>query len=372
MRQSKETSEGRPGSKGGWIGNNWRSLAVLSAIVLIAFILRVFFAYGTSAGSGFALSGGSDAVYHLHVIEQILNGKFITTDPALNYPFGGTNYSPPLFDLAVAIVAFPLKLFGFSTSEAASIALVYSTAIVGALTCIPVYKLGKEMFSRKAGYIAAAFFAISAVAIVRTVFSNGTESAFFVFFFVLMTLFLLRAVKAYKPAPEGESGIAAVFGNKDVFRNMIFASLSLIALELSWIGFASVIMIISFIMVVQAVIDRLRGASAIGIVKIYAAVMLFSLTVAALYYAVLGGMAMIILGPICLAILFTIISLIISLHRVWVITIPVCIAIAAIVFLITAFFIPDLHTAMTSAVYPYAEGKFGTMLSSSSAVALSN
>ena len=373
MRQPREISESRPENKGGWIVNNWRSLTVLTMIVLIAFVLRVFFAYGTSAGSGFALSGGSDAAYHLHVIEQILNGKFITADPAINYPFGGTNYSPPLFDLAVAIFAFPLKLFGFSTQEAASIALVYSTAIVGALTCIPVYKLGKEMFNRKAGYIAAAFFAISAIAIVRTVFSNGTESAFFVLFFVLMTLFLLRAVKAYKaPAAGTQSGIAALFGNKAVFRNMLFATLSLIALILSWIGFIAVIMILCFIMVIQAVADRLRGVSAIGIVKIYAFTMLLALIVGALYYAVLAGMTMMALGPICLAALMTIISVIISTHRVWVISIPLSIALAAAVFFITSFFMPELHTAMTSVVYPYAEGKFGALLGSNTKVALSS
>ena len=373
MRQPREISESRPENKGGWIVNNWRSLTVLSVVVLIAFMLRVFFAYGTSAGSGFALSGGSDAVYHLHVIEQILNGKFMVTDPAINYPFGGTNYSPPLFDFAVAIFAFPLKLFGFSTQEAASIALVYSTAIIGALTCIPVYKLGKEMFNRKAGYIAAAFFAISAIAIVKTVFSNGTESAFFVFFFVLMTLFLLRAVRAYKlPADGTQKGIVAMFGNKAVFRNTLFASLSLTALILSWIGFIAVIMILSFIMVAQAVIDRLRGVSAIGVVKIYAAVIFPALLAGALYYAVLAGMTMVILGPICLAALMTLISVIISMHRIWVITIPVSIGIAAVVFLITAFFMPELHSAMTSVAYPYAEGKFGALLSSNTAVALSS
>ncbi|MCL2143451.1 MAG: glycosyltransferase family 39 protein, partial [Methanomassiliicoccaceae archaeon] len=374
MRQSKESSGGRLGNVGGWVVSNWRSLTVLSAIFLIALMLRVFFAYGTSAGSGYALSGGSDAAYHLHIITEILTkGGHVITDTAINYPFGGPNYSPPLFDWSIAILAYPLTLFGYSTADAASIALVYATAIIGALTCIPVYKLGKEMFSRKAGYIAAAFFAISSLAIVKTVFSNGTESAYFVFFFVLMSLFLLRAVKAFRMPSEGKTtdSILSPFRDKAVLRNMIFASLSLIALELSWIGFLSVIMIISFIMVVQTVIDRLRGQSALGYVSIYGSVMLFALLIGAVYYALIMGLTMIILGPLCLALLFIIVSLIIAYHRVWVITIPVSIAIIAIVFTITAFFIPSLHTAMTSSFYPYAEGKFGALLSASTGVTFS-
>ncbi|MDR0335107.1 MAG: glycosyltransferase family 39 protein, partial [Methanomassiliicoccaceae archaeon] len=373
MRQSRETSESRRENKGGWIVSNWRSLTVLSVILLIAFVLRVFFAYGTSAGSGFALSGGSDAVYHLHVIEQILNGNFILTDPALNYPFGGVNYSPPLFDWTVAVFAFPLTLFGFSTVEAASISLVYSTAIVGALTCIPVYKLGKEMFNRKAGYIAAAFFAISALAIVRTVFSNGTESAFFVFFFALTTLFLLRAFKAFKPSEEGSLGsrMAVPFKNKAIFRNLLFAALSLTAMTLSWIGFGAVIMILSFIMVAQAVFDRLRGLSAIGTVSIYASVMLFALLISSLYYGVLAGMTMVSLGPLCLAALMIVISFIISIHRIWVISFPVCAAIGIFAIFAASLFMPELHSAMTSIVHPYAEGKFGALLGANSRVTLS-
>jgi asparagine N-glycosylation enzyme membrane subunit Stt3 len=347
----------------------------LSAIVLIALILRVFFAYGTSADSGFALSGGSDAAYHLRVIEHILtNGTPIVTDSALNYPFGGLNYNPPLFDWAVAAAAFPLTLFGFSAAEAASAALAFSTAIVGALTCIPVYLLAKEMFSRRAAIVASAFFAISSVAIVQTVFSNGTESAFFVFFFVLMTLFLLRAVKALKrPAADvsAKNNMLAPFKDKKVFRNMIFATLSLIALQLSWIGFISVIMLISFIMVVQTVADRIRGDRALSYVSLYGTVMILSLLVVSLYYVLLMGMTMLIAGPLCLALLLVVISLLIASHRVWVITIPVSIVILAAVFTVTAFFIPSLHDAMTSGFYPYAEGKFRSLMTLYNGVTLS-
>jgi asparagine N-glycosylation enzyme membrane subunit Stt3 len=297
----------------------------------------------------------------------------VITDPALNYPFGGLNYNPPLFDWSVAIAAYPLTLFGYSTSEAASIALVFSTAIVGALTCIPVYLLAKEMFSRRIAVVASAFFAISAVAIVQTVFSNGTESAYFVFFFVLMTLFLLRALKAFKAVETTslKASLFAPFGDKNVFRNMLFASLSLIALMLSWIGFLSVIMILSFIMVVQAVLDRLRGKSAMSYVSIYGSVMLFALLICSLYYALVMGMYMVIGGPLCLALLMIAISFIISFHRVWVITIPLSIVIAVVVLAAIWFTMPSLYTAMTAGFYPYADGKFSQLVNAYSSVTLS-
>jgi asparagine N-glycosylation enzyme membrane subunit Stt3 len=350
-------------------------LTVLSAIVLIALILRVFFAYGISADSGFALSGGSDATYHLRVIEHILTtGSHLVTDPALNYPFGGLNYNPPLFDWSVAVVAYPLTFFGYSPAEAASIALALSTAVVGALTCIPLYLMVKEMFNRRAAIVAAAFFAISSVAIVKTVFSNGTESAYFVFFFVLMTLFLLRAVKALK-RPEADAslkdGILAPFRNKAVLKNLIFATLSLVALQLSWIGFFSVILMISFIMLTQTVLDRLRGVSAIGHVSLYGSVMLFALLISSLYYALAMGMVMLIAGPLCLALLLIFISVFISRYRVWVISIPVSIAVIVVVMLLFSFLVPTLYEAMTSGTYVYADGKFGSLLALHTSVTLS-
>jgi len=374
MRQSKDSSDGSSKSGiNGWFADNWRSLTVLLSIFLVALILRIFFAYGTSAGSGFALSGGSDAAYHLRVIEHIVaTGSHIVTDPLLNYPFGGLNYSPPLFDWAVAIVAFPLTLFGYSAADASSIALVYSTAVVGAFTCIPVYFLGKEMFSRKAGYVAAAFFAISSLAIVKTVFSNGTESAFFVLFFVLTTLFLLKAVKAYKPTEDDVSSLLSPFKNKEVLKNLLFAGLSLLALQLSWIGFMAVIMVFCVIMVVQAVFDRFRGKSAVGYVSMYASVMLFATLISSLYYAVIMGMTMVSVGPLCLILLVTVIAFLIATYRIWVISIPVSIAIFAIFMAVAWFFIPSLYSAMTSGANPYAQGLFGSLLVSTQSVALSS
>ncbi|MCL2785678.1 MAG: glycosyltransferase family 39 protein [Methanomassiliicoccaceae archaeon] len=295
------------------------------------------------------------------------------TDPALNYPFGGLNHSPPLFDWSVAMLAYPLTLFGYSVSEAASAALVFSTAIVGALTCIPVYLLAREMFSRRIAIVAAAFFAISAVAIVQTVFSNGTESAYFVFFFVLMTLFLLRAVKAFKPADEAsvKKAFLAPFKDKAVFRNTLFATLSLTALMLSWIGFLSVITIISFIMLVQAVLDRLRGKSAMGMVAVYGFVMVVALLISSLYYALVMGMYTLVAGPLVLALLIIIISVLVSYHRVWVITFPVSLAIAIVTLTAIAFMAPSLYAAMTSGFYPYADGKFGSLVGAYSSVTLS-
>ena len=81
----EETGAVREKSGNGWLRNHWCALS-LCIIVIVAFALRTVFAYGISADGNFALSGGSSAQYHLHVIESILNGSYSMTDSAVNYP----------------------------------------------------------------------------------------------------------------------------------------------------------------------------------------------------------------------------------------------------------------------------------------------
>lgn len=79
----KEVSRNSGGD--GWLKTHWGVLS-LCVIVIIALLLRTVFAYGISANNDFALSGGSGAQYHLHVVESILNGTYaIGADAAVNY-----------------------------------------------------------------------------------------------------------------------------------------------------------------------------------------------------------------------------------------------------------------------------------------------
>ena len=148
----EDTGVSREKSDKGWLKNHWCALSIC-VIVIAAFLLRTVFAYGVSADGGFALSGGSSAQYHLHVIESILNGSYSVTDSTVNYPIGGLNVYPPLMDFIAAGVAMVASAAGLSTTEAASFALASLNPVFGALTCIPVYLVGKEMFDKKIGVV---------------------------------------------------------------------------------------------------------------------------------------------------------------------------------------------------------------------------
>ncbi len=206
--ESTAPSEGadRDNSGNGWFTGH-RCVLALGIIVVVAFLLRFVFAYGVSADGNFALSGGSSAQYHLHVIEMILNGNWsIGADASVNYPVGGTLFIPPLMDLLGAGVA---TIFGGSmgTTEAASMSLAVLNPIFGALACIPVYLIGKEMYDKTIGVLAALVFAFLALPISTSVFSSGCEYALASFLLAFMAYFLVKMVKVADSEASSKKGI---------------------------------------------------------------------------------------------------------------------------------------------------------------------
>ena len=192
---SKEASRNSSGD--GWLKTHWCALSVC-VIVIIAFLLRTVFAYGISADSNFALSGGAGAQYHLHVVESILNGTYaIGTDAAVNYPLGGLNVYPPLYDFVAA---------GIATFTSASAAMGGLNPVIGALTCIPVYLVTKEMFGNKiSGVISALIFAFLPLPIVTSAFSNGNEFALAAFIVAKLTPTLDKERAVFDKAREADA-----------------------------------------------------------------------------------------------------------------------------------------------------------------------
>ena len=86
--------------KGCWFKDNQHSL-IIAAILLLAFLLRFVFAYGLSAGSGYALSGGTSASEHLHTITEILSA--------------GTIFGAVIGAFIMGILNNGMSLYGWST-----------------------------------------------------------------------------------------------------------------------------------------------------------------------------------------------------------------------------------------------------------------
>ncbi len=278
---SKEVSRNSSGD--GWLKTHWSAIFVC-AIVVIAFLLRTVFAYGISADNNFALSGGSGAQYHLHVVESILNGTYaIGTDAAVNYPVGGLSICPPLYDFIAA---------GIASFTSASAAMGGLNPVIGALTCIPVYLVTKEMFGNKTiGVISALIFAFLPLPIASSAFSNGTEFALAAFLVAFMSLFMFRAAKAIDSD-----------GRKSALVNAAVAGVFMGLAALTWTGFGVLFAVAAGAMLLQMAVYRVQNKPMVGAYMTYALMMAIALAMSAVYYLPAGLWDAAFSGPCILAV----------------------------------------------------------------------
>lgn len=102
-----------------------------------------------------------DAYYFMRQTDSMVANfpHLIRFDPYLSYPTGATYPGPNLF---VYLLSFFSWAFGAGspTQHTVDVVSVYFPVIVAAMTVIPVYFIGKTLFNRWAGIIAAGLIAI--------------------------------------------------------------------------------------------------------------------------------------------------------------------------------------------------------------------
>ena len=355
-----------------WYRREWRLITLL-VIMIVAFVIRFIFAYGVSAGSDFALSGGTGAASHAHTIESILNGSFSFTDPALNYPYGSVNIYPIFMDVIMAGVAGIVSLFGVSIGTAVAGTLAFSAPILAALTCWPVYLIGRKMFNdEKIGLLAALLYAFFALLIMSTAFSNGTEYALVGFLFAFMMYFLLKAMEICDD--DEPEGIRAMFGNRSLLKNVLGAAILFTLIVLTWNQFRIIVLMFVVLMVVQALVDRLRSKSVMPAVAIYSCILLVGMLISLPYYLVAGLWDLVYSGAFVVAILSVAMALFFALtqKKTWVIMIPVTVVISVVILAVIYFVSGDLYSATMGGNNIYTNPLMASIANSTSITSMSS
>ena len=196
----------------------WNKSATVAVLLVSVFALTLFFNFyfnytsgtginpdGTTMQTTYLLSG-PDPYYNMRVVRwtmQTGHYPWAVTDQLLEYPMniargGGSGARPPLMNMMAIAFHFPLSLF-MSASDAIGFSMQFLPALFGALLVFPVYFLGKELFSWKAGLLAAMF-----IAIIPVHLASGHGSAFTLFdhdalillLFAFIYLFYIRSIKS--------------------------------------------------------------------------------------------------------------------------------------------------------------------------------
>jgi len=137
-----------------------RRRALATTILLLALCVLGFLLRTTNAATVFVgdavVPAENDPYYHLRRIFLILADypRVPSFDPWIDYPTGAPVVFAPLFDFGIATLAW-VAGFGTGDRQAVETLAVLLPPLLGALTCVAVYLVGRRTTSRAGALLAA-------------------------------------------------------------------------------------------------------------------------------------------------------------------------------------------------------------------------
>jgi len=242
-------------------------ITVIALLVIagISLYIRIALPYDQVFVHGAVWFRGNDAWFHMRHIENLVyNFPHINSfDPYMLYPGGGGGPGRPFFDWLVAGIILLIS-HGSPSPHIIDAVGAYVPAILGTLTIIPVYFIGKELFNRWVGVLSAAL-----IAILPGEFLNRSLLGFtdhHVAESLFSTVAILFLILAIKRAKERQISFTQLL-HRDwptITKPLIYTLLAGIFLGiylLSWRGGLLLVFIIAVWLVIQFIIDHLRHKS---------------------------------------------------------------------------------------------------------------
>ncbi|HEY3362856.1 MAG TPA: oligosaccharyl transferase, archaeosortase A system-associated [Methanosarcina sp.] len=247
------------------IKSSWPYTLAVAIIGFISLWVRTLPSDTVFLSDGSVKFATNDAWYHMRTLKVLLenypNRMFF--NPMTNYPTGSYIHFGPLFDQMMAIVSLILGL-GHPSSHLVDTVGAYFPAVLGALTVIPVYYIGKYIGGHKTGILAAILIAFApgqflSRSMIGFTDHHVAESLF-------STLFMMFFMLALISAKEKKLCFEDVFNKnfkvlKDPLLYSILAGVMYSAYQLSWPGGSLFLLIALVYAVFQYIIDNFRNES---------------------------------------------------------------------------------------------------------------
>ena len=225
--------------------------------------------YDSIFSGAFVRFGGNDPWYNMRLVENTLHNfpHRIYFDALSQYPHGTIIPFAPLFDYSLAVIIWLIGLGNpYATLGEHGIEVIgaWFPAVLGALTVIPVYFIGKELLGRNAGILSAALIAIlPGQFLSRSLLGFTDHHVAETLFSTIAMLFLILAIKSAK---ENEITFYSVsdkdWGSlKKPLIYSLFGGIFLGCYYLAWNGAPLFIFVLLIYAVVQHIIDHVRGKS---------------------------------------------------------------------------------------------------------------
>jgi len=228
----------------------------------VSLFIRVYFPHDQVFIGEWIKFTSVDAYFHMRLVDNLVHNfpNLIDFDPYLIYPSGMNLGNIQFFDWFLAGIIWVIGL-GSPTQHTIDVIGVYFPAVLAALTVIPVFFIGRELFGRWAGVIAAGLIAIlPGEYLGRSILGFTDHHVAETLLTALTMMFLIMTIKR-----AHESGFTVKhLWNRDwkaIRKPIIYSTLTGLSLGIylvTWIGGLLFVFIILLYLFVQFIIDHLR------------------------------------------------------------------------------------------------------------------
>jgi len=238
---------------------------IVALFFSVALYLRVVLPYDQVFVGDWIKFTGNDAYYHMRIVDNLVHNfpHLNLFDPYMIYPGGSRVVGFAFFNYLLASIIWLIGL-GSPTQHTVDVVGVYFPAVLGALTVIPVYFIGKALFNRWAGVIAAGLVAIFPGEFLgRSILGFTDYHVAETLFTTIAMLFFILAIKAGR-----DRGITfdclwhrqwATIAKPLIYS--LFAGIFVGVYFLTWAGALLFVFIVFVYFLVQFIIDHLRSRS---------------------------------------------------------------------------------------------------------------
>jgi dolichyl-diphosphooligosaccharide--protein glycosyltransferase len=244
------------------------SLPYTMAVAIIGFVslwIRMRTYDSVFLSNGFVRFLTNDAWYHMRTLNVLLENypQRMFFNPMTNYPNGSYIHFGPLFDQMMAIISLILGL-GSPSQDLVNTVGAYFPAVLGALTVIPVYYIGKYLGGHKTGILAAILIALAPGHFLQRSLLGFTDhhvaeslfSTLFIMFFMLAIITAKEKGLNFKHVTAKDFTVI-----KEPLIYSVIAGVMYSAYQLSWPGAALFLLVAMVYAVVQYVLDNFHGES---------------------------------------------------------------------------------------------------------------
>ena len=252
-------------TKQSWFSSRFLVVIILALFFSIALYIRIHFSYDQIFSGDWIKYASNDAYYHMRLIDYLLHNfpTRLLMDTLMNYPSTSWVEMPPFFHWFLTSIIWLIGL-GSPSERTVDLVAVYFPAVLGALTVVPVYFIGKELFGRWAGIISVGLISVLPGEFLgRSILGFTDHHVTETLFTTTAMMFLILAIKAARDKQITFSNFRhrewAIISKTTIYSFLagIFLGIYLI----TWIGGLLFFFIISVYFIIQFIIDHLRRQS---------------------------------------------------------------------------------------------------------------